>query len=88
MLSISLIYILIPFGLILLLAILFFFFNVFHIERYAIRSTATTTLVIIYFLSFGALLTLIGGYILIVDWSQEFEPNELLPSFDSSSQLD
>jgi uncharacterized membrane protein len=88
MASFPIVYILIPFGLILLLGVIFFFFNVFHIKRYAIQSPATSMLLAIYFVSFGALLAFIGGFMLTVDWSEEFEPKDLLPNFQSSSRLD
>lgn len=86
--SFTLVYLLIPFGLIFLLAVLFFFFNIFHLKRYAISSPATTTLILIYFGSFGLLIALIGGYLLTVDWNREFQPGDLLPSFQSSSRLE
>ncbi|MEK7183638.1 MAG: hypothetical protein AAB776_03335 [Patescibacteria group bacterium] len=88
MFSFPLFYLLIPFGLVFLLALLFFFFNIFHIKRYAIQSKATSLLMLIYFVSFGVLTALIGSYLLTVDWTEEFEPSELLPSFESSSRLE
>ena len=88
MFTFPLIYLLIPFGLMVLLAVIFFFFNVFHIKRYAIQSPATTMLLALYFVSFGALVAFATGFVFTVDWSREFEPNDLLPTFESSSRLD
>ena len=87
MFSFPLVYLLIPFGLMFGLATMFFFFNVFHIRRYAIQSRSTTLLLIMYFVSFGALVVFLSGYIIAVDWTQEFEPRDLLPSFESSSRI-
>lgn len=81
-------YLLIPFGLVFLLASLFFFFNIFHINRYAIRSKATTLLILTYLGSYGLLVAIIAGYLVTVDWSQDFQPADLMPSFESSSRLD
>lgn len=86
--SFLLAYLLIPFGLIFFLAVLFFFFNIFHIKRYAIWSEATTTLIVIYSMSFLLLISLMVGYMLTVDWSQRFQPSDLLPSFERSSRLE
>ena len=86
--SFLLAYLLIPFGLVLFVAVLFFFFNVFHLKRYAIRSEATTTLIVMYFVSFGVLLALMGGYMLSVDWSERFQLSDLLPSFERSSRFE
>lgn len=84
----QLIYLLIPFAFIVLLGVLFFFFNIFHIRRYAIKSGATTVVLLVYFVSFGLLLALIGGYLLTVNWHREFQPSDLLPSFRNSTRLE
>ncbi len=67
---------------------LFFVFNVFHIQRYAIRSSATSLLLTVYLVSFVVLIGIIGVYLLTVDWQKEFQLNDLLPSFISSSRLE
>ncbi len=83
MFTFSLAYLLIPFGIVFLLALLFFFFNVFHIRRYAIQSPATTLLLLAYFVSF---LCILGGTALLlvsVDWDKMVTANDLLPTFSA-----
>lgn len=80
-------YLLIPFGLIVAIALLFFFFNLFHIQRYAIKSQATTWLALSYCVLFLILLGAIATYLSLIDWSQTFLLSDLLPSFESSSRL-
>lgn len=88
MTSFPLAYLLIPFGLVVVFASLFFIFNVFHIKRYAIRSTATTSLLLVYLVSFGFLIAISCGYLLTVDWQREVMPRDLLPTFESSKRLE
>lgn len=83
MLSFPLWYLLVPFGLVLLAAVVFFFFNVFHIRRYGIRSGATSLLLLAYLASFSVL---IGGIALIVssyEWQEEVATEDLLPDFEA-----
>ena len=88
MMSFPLGYLLLPFGAVVLLTILFFFFNIFHIRRYAIQSKATNLLLLGYLISFFVLLALVGGYILSIDWQREVMLSDLLPSFAGSNRLE
>ncbi|MFZ2681678.1 MAG: hypothetical protein WAZ14_01110 [Patescibacteria group bacterium] len=87
MFSFPLAYALIPFLLVVLFAIVFLFFNLFHIRRYAIRSTGTTFLWLSYIVCFGLILGLFGSYLATIDWSREIQVNDLLPDYQSSSRL-
>lgn len=85
--SFPLAFLLVPFGLVVFMAMLFFLFNIFHIRRYAIQSTATLILLVAYLIGFFGLLGAIAIYVLSVDWQREIEPMDLLPSFEASSRL-
>ena len=87
MISFSLAYLLIPFGLIFLLALVFFFFNIFHLKRYAIKSPATTMVMLAYTVSFLVIVLVIGGYIATIDWQKRFELGDLVPTFQASQRL-
>jgi hypothetical protein len=81
--SFPLIYLLIPFGIVALLAVLFFFFNIFHLKRYAIQSRATTLVMLAYGFSFLVIMLGIGLYVASVDWSQDIYPGDVIPRFNS-----
>lgn len=80
-------YILIPFGLVFLLALTFYFFNIFHLRRYAIQSTATTMVMVAYTLGFLAIIAVVSSYMLTVDWNERFKLSDLIPEFQASSRL-
>jgi hypothetical protein len=83
MFSFPLIYLLIPFGIIVLLAALFFFFNIFHLKRYAIQSRATTLVMLAYGASFIAIMLIIGGYVSSIDWSKDIVVSDIVPRFNN-----
>lgn len=86
--SFPLVYLLIPFGIIVLGAALFFFFNIFHLKRYAIKSKATTLVILVYFGSFMVLLLAVGGYVSSVDWSKNIQTGDIVPRFNSSNPFE
>jgi hypothetical protein len=87
MLSFPLVYLLIPFAFIFLLAVLFFFFNIFHIRRYAIESRGTTLLLLAYLGTFSAIVIASGIYISNVNWQRQVQVDELIPTFDAASRI-
>ncbi len=87
MLSFPLVYLLIPFAFVFFLALLFFFFNIFHIRRYAIQSQATTLLLLAYLGTFGAIVIVAGIYISSVNWQREVQVDELVPDFNTSDRI-
>ena len=70
---------LIPFGLVTLFALVFLFFNLFHLARYGIQSTATTTLMISYVAVFFVVLLGMGAFLATVDWGHIITFADLLP---------
>lgn len=87
MVSFPLSYLLIPFGLVFVLSLTFYFFNIFHLRRYAIKSPATTLVMAAYTLSFLAIVAVIGSYMMTVDWEERFELSDLVPDFEASQRL-
>lgn len=79
---------LIPFGVIFLISFLFFFFNLFHINRYAIKSASTSLLVLLYIGGFGLITVGVCMYLLTVDWTRQYEAADLLPDFNNSRLID
>jgi hypothetical protein len=71
-------YFLIPFVILVLIAGLFLFFNVYHVLKFGIESTGTYTIVIIYVIGFALLLLismlLLSGY----NWNQQIDPVAIL----------
>lgn len=87
MTSFPLWYLLLPFAAVCLLAILFFFFNIFHLNRYAIKSPATSFVMGMYVFTFIALLLGSGLYLLSVNWHKRIQPSDLIPSFQASNRI-
>lgn len=87
MISFPLMYLLIPFGLVVLFATVFYFFNIFHLYRYAIKSRSTTIVMTGYTLCYLGLLAVSGGYLLSVHWKQQIELNTLFPTFESTTRF-
>lgn len=72
------VYFLIPFVVVVLVSALFVFFNVFHIVRFGIESTATQAIVAVYIIGFAFI---IGTSTLLFsryDWNQKIDPIAIL----------
>lgn len=87
MTSFPLWYLLLPFGFIFALTLLFFFFNLFHLNRYAVKSPATSFVIGMYIFTFVALVGVIGSYLLSVNWQRQIQPADLIPSFQAQSRI-
>lgn len=78
---------LLPYGVILLVAVLFLFFNVFHLWRYGIEGLGTRLLILTYLglfvLTVGGTLLALGGY----TWTGTFSLLDLLPSSQGISSF-
>ncbi len=83
--SFPLAYILIPFAGIFLFSLFFFFFNVFHIKRYGIKQRSTTGVIISYFAVYGFVLLATFGYLMTIDWQEQFLIADILPFINTSS---
>lgn len=87
MTSFPLWYLLLPFGFIFLLTLLFFFFNIFHLYRYAVKSPATSFVISMYVLTFLVLVGVIGFYLQSINWHRQIQPTDLIPSFQAQSRI-
>ena len=84
----SLSYLLIPFALIFLFSLVFFFFNIFHLKRYGIRQGGTWFMIGLYTVAYGTAVLVISGYLFTVDWSQVFSLADILPFSTTTGGLD
>lgn len=78
--AIPLSFLLIPYGIILLVAVLFLFFNVYHLLKYGFETPGTRLLALFYI---GVFILAAGGTGMLLmdfDWSETFSLADLLPS--------
>ncbi len=78
---------LIPFGIVVFASFLFFFFNIFHLRRYGIRSSGTLLLMLAYLVTYAALLGGIGIVISTYDWKAEVTADDLIPDLGTDFGL-
>lgn len=86
-LTVPLWYLLIPYAVVLLGTTIFLFFNVYHVAKFGLQAFSTTALLVLYLLSYAAVL---GGSALLInqfDWGSEVSLLDILPftSSDTSS---
>ena len=77
--------ILLPLGVIVALAALFLFFNVFHLARYGIVGRGAVALILVYIVSFGFILFLGAGVLVEIDWTETVPISSILPFTGGSS---
>ncbi|MBU0614099.1 hypothetical protein KJ766_02310 [Patescibacteria group bacterium] len=68
--DIPIVFLLIPFGLMTLVATVFVMFNVFHIAHFGLQSTKTTVILMLYLFGFLATLSICFLILNQFDWSQ------------------
>lgn len=86
--SIPLAALLIPYLLVVVIAGIFLFFNLFHLRRYGVKSFGTWSLMMIYTLVYLAIVGLTGVALLgSTDWQQQFEIEDLAPNVGSGFNL-
>ena len=77
--------ILLPLGMIVALAALFLFFNIFHLARYGIVGRGAVALILVYIVSFS-FISFLGAVMLIeIDWTQTVPLSSILPFAGGSS---
>jgi len=77
-------YLLLPFVIVSLFALLFLFFNIFHLKRYAISGWKTEALMGVYALGFLLLLGVGAGLLSMYPWMDVVQIQDLLPNFFSN----
>lgn len=77
--------ILVPLGVIVALAALFLFFNVFHLARYGIVGRGAVAMILVYIVSFGFILFLGAGVLVEIDWTETVPISSILPFTGGSS---
>lgn len=77
--------ILLPLGVIVALAALFLFFNIFHLARYGIVGRGAVAMIIVYIVSFGFILFLGAGVLVDIDWTESAPISSILPFTGGSS---
>lgn len=77
--------ILVPLGVIVALAALFLFFNVFHLARYGVVGRGAAALIVVYIVSFGFVLFLGAGILVEIDWTETAPLSSILPFTRGSS---
>jgi len=77
--------ILVPLGVIVALAALFLFFNVFHLARYGVVGRGATALIAVYVISFACILFLGAGVLADVDWTETAPLSAIVPFTGKSS---
>lgn len=79
---------LIPYLLIVLIAGIFLFFNLFHLARYGVEGAGTWGLMAVYSLIYVVLVGFTSTLLLSgVDWQQSFGVADLVPMNNQSFQL-
>lgn len=79
--------ILLPLGVIVALAALFLFFNIFHLARYGIVGRGAAVLIVVYLVSFAFVLFLGAGLLLEIDWTETAPLSSILPFTGGSSSF-
>ncbi len=77
--------ILVPLGVIVALAALFLFFNVFHLARYGVVGRGAVAMILVYIVSFGFILFLGAGVLVEIDWTETVPISSILPFTGESS---
>lgn len=77
--------ILLPLGVIVALAALFLFFNIFHLARYGIVGRGAVAMIIVYIVSFSFVLFLGAGVLVDIDWTETVPTSSILPFTGGSS---
>jgi hypothetical protein len=77
--------ILLPLGVIIALAALFLFFNIFHLARYGIVGRGAAALIVVYIVSFGFVLFLGVGLLVEITWTETVPISSILPFTGGSS---
>ncbi len=77
--------ILLPLGVIVALAVLFLFFNIFHLARYGIIGRGASAMIVVYIVSFSFVLFLGAGLLLEIDWTETIPLSSIIPFTGGSS---
>jgi hypothetical protein len=77
--------ILLPLGVIVALAALFLFFNVFHLARYGVVGRGAVALIMVYLVSFVFVLFLGTSMLTEIDWTETAPVSAVVPFTRGSS---
>lgn len=86
MLEFPLWYLLLPYGFVVLATSIFFFFNVYHVAKFGLKSLTTELVLAAYFVSYLAVLVFSVIMLLEVDWVQVVTLNDILPFSGGSAK--
>lgn len=80
-----LVILLVPYALMLVIALLFLFFNVYHLWKYGVEGKGTTLLIVMYLVLFAAVVGGTWSALQGFSWNDRISFADILPSFSSSS---
>lgn len=78
-------YLLLPYAIVVLGTGIFLFFNLYHIAVFGIQASSTTFLLVLYTISYAAVLVASVIFLSSYDWSAVTSLGDIIPFLQSSS---